>query len=353
MTRRVKAATIREVAALAGVSTATVSRTLRNSANVDPATRVRVEEAAATLRYRPSGVARSLKLRSTRTLGLIVTDILNPYFPQIVRAIEDAARERGYSVLLADGRHDPSREIESLDLLADREVDGLIIASTAVSARHQDRIRELRCPVVIVNSESTIPGTPAVASDNVAGGRLAAEHLFALGHEHVAYVTTTFEENTAANDRFAGASAAHAARGGSAPLVTVVAVDGVEGGMRAAQRAMADHPGTTALLCYNDVTAVGAIRGLRAAGFDVPRDVSVMGFDDIEIAAYVDPALTTVRQATDEMGRSAVEILFGRLEGGPDARAAEPVGDTRRLPVQLIARASTAAPARARPGARP
>jgi DNA-binding LacI/PurR family transcriptional regulator len=353
MTRRAKVATIREVAALAGVSTATVSRTLRNSANVDPATRLRVEQAAATLRYRPSGVARSLKLRSTRTLGLIVTDILNPYFPQIVRAIEDAARERGYSVLLADGRHDPSREIESLDLLADREVDGLIIASTAVSARHQDRIRELRCPVVIVNSESTIAGTPAVASDNVAGGRLAAEHLFALGHEHVAYVTTTYEENTAANDRFAGASAAHRARGRSAPLVTIVAVDGVEGGMWAAQRAMAEHPETTALLCYNDLTAVGAIRGLRAAGYEVPRDVSVMGFDDIEIAAYVDPALTTVRQATDEMGRSAVELLFARLEGGTDAAVSEPrEGDTRRLPVQLIARASTAPPALAPPAAR-
>ena len=153
-----KPATIREVAALAGVSTATVSRTLRNSANVDPATRVRVEEAAAALRYRPSGVARSLKLRCTRTIGLIVTDIENPYFPQIVSAIEDAAHAHGHSVLLADGRRDPKRELESLDLLGEREVDGLIIASSTLSGRHQRRIRELPCPVVIVNSESTVAG---------------------------------------------------------------------------------------------------------------------------------------------------------------------------------------------------
>jgi DNA-binding LacI/PurR family transcriptional regulator len=248
-------------------------------------------------------------------------------------------------VLLADGRRDPGREVESLDLLADREVDGLIIASTALSARHQDRIRELACPVVIVNSESTIAGAPAVVSDNVAGGRLVAEHLFGLGHRRVAYVTAPPEENAAARERFEGAGAARAEQPGAVPLVAVMADAGVEGGLIAAQRALAEYPATTALLCYNDLTAVGAIRGLRALGLEVPRDVSVTGFDDIEIAAYVDPSLTTVRQATDEMGRYAVEALFARIAAGPDVGSrADASGETRRLPVELVIRDSTAAP---------
>lgn len=345
MARPGKAATIREVAALAGVSTATVSRTLRNSANVGPSTRARVEEAAAALRYRPSGVARSLKLRSTRTIGLIVTDIENPYFPQIVRAVEDAARDRGHSVLLADGRRDPERELESLDLLAEREVDGLIVASSTLSARHQDRIRELPCPVVIVNSESTVAAVPAFVSDNVVGGRIAAEHLFDLGHRQVVYITAPREGNRAAADRFDGAGARLHELGARAPLQAVLAEAGVAGGLQAAQRVMGEHPGTTALICYNDLTAIGATRGLRAIGHEVPQDVSVMGFDDIELAAFVDPALTTVRQATDEMGREAVASLFARIEAGRAADAGTVhgvIGETRRLSVELVIRDSTA-----------
>ena len=340
-----KAATIREVAALAGVSTATVSRTLRNSANVDPATRARVEEAAVAVRYRPSGVARSLKMRRTRTIGLIVTDIENPYFPQIVRAIEDAARDRGHSVLLADGRRDPERELESLDVLAEREVDGLIIASSTLGARHQDRIRELPCPVVIINSESTVAAVPAIVSDNVAGGRLAAGHLFGLGHRCLVYLAGAREDNRAALDRFDGASAQLQELGEATPLQLVHAEAGVEGAFRAAQRAMGEHPEASALICYNDLTAVGAIRGLRALGRQVPAEVSVTGFDDIEIAPYVDPALTTVRQATDEMGRLAVESLFARISTGREAEAGTldgTPGETHRLPVELVVRDSTA-----------
>ncbi len=341
MAGREKPATIREVAALAGVSTATVSRTLRNSANVDPATRQRVEEAARTLRYRPSNVARSLKLRSTRTIGLIVTDIENPYFPQIISAVEDAAREREHSVLLADGRRDAERELASLELLAEREVDGLIIASSTLTARHSERIGELPCPVVIVNNESTVPAVPAIVSDNVAGGRLAAEHLSGLGHRVVVYVAAPHDSNHAATDRFAGANASFEELGSGWALEAIQAEAGFEGGYRAAQRALQEHPAATALLCYNDLTAVGAIRGLRALGRGVPGDVSVMGFDDIEIAPYVDPALTTVRQATTRMGRLAVDMLFALLAHEPESETREP-GETRRLPVELVERDSTA-----------
>jgi len=340
-----KPATIRDVASRAGVSTATVSRALRGQTNVDPATRLTVEDAAKALRYRPSGVARSLKLRSTRTIGLIVTDIENPYFPQIVRAVEDAARDRGYSVILADGRRDPEREIESLEVLAEREVDGLIIASTVLTKRHRARIRDLPCPIVIVNSTSTVSAVPAVASDNEGGGALAARHLLSLGHRHLAYITVPPGEPGAVQERVAGVRHAVAqCADRQAELVVVSGAEGVAGGDDAARQALETAPSTTALICSNDLTAIGAIRGLRSLGLAVPADVSVIGFDDIEIAPHLDPALTSIRQGTDEMGTWALAMLCHLIADGPEDAAGmigDKPGPTRRLSVTLVERGST------------
>ncbi len=334
-------ATIREVAARAGVSTATVSRALRGGVGVEPATRARVEAAALALRYRPSGVARSLKLRQTRTFGLIVTDIGNPYFPQVIRAVEDAARIRGYSVVLADGRRDPGREIQSLELLAERQVDGLLIASSALTERHRSWMEERPCPVVVMNGVSSIGSVPAVLSDNQAGGRLAAGHLLGLGHRQLAFIATPAASNLAVEERLEGVREAMVEAGLDARELLVVDGDGgVEGGEHAAAEALAQRPQTTALLCYNDLTAVGALRGARSAGRSVPRDLSITGFDDIEFAPYVDPPLTTVRQDTAAMGEWAVSTLLGLIaEGGGEPTTGE---CTERIGVELVERGSTA-----------
>jgi len=348
-----RSATIRDVATRAGVSTATVSRALRGRVGVDPATRKRVEVAALELRYRPSRVARSLKLRATQTIGLIVTDIENPYFPQIVRAVEDAARERDYSVILADGRHDPDREIQALEVLAERQVDGLLIASSALTDRHHSWIDERPCPVVIINSGSPGPDVPAVLSDNGAGGRLGVQHVLGFGHRHIAYLGAEPSGNIAVEERLAGTSAALAEHGLASGGFTIVYGDGgVESGALAARRALEQQPGTTALVCYNDLTAVGALRGVRSAGLRVPLDVSVVGFDDIELAPYVDPPLTTVRQVTDEMGRRAVATLLDAIEGAPAERSEADAGQSlvQRIPVELIVRESTAPVRSDRPG---
>ena len=341
-----KPATIRDVAALAGVSTATVSRALRGGARVEPATRERVLVAARELRYRPSGVARSLKLRSTRTLGLIVTDIENPYFPQVIRAVEDAARARGYSVVLADGRRDPEREIQSLELLAEREVDGLLIASSALTERHRSWIDERPCPVVVMNSTSEVTDVPSVASDNHAGGRLGCEHLLALGHRRLAFIATPASSNLAVDERLEGVRGAMAAVGLDPEGLAVVNGDGgVGGGEHAAREVLGSRPETTALICYNDLTAVGALRGARALGRSVPHDLSVIGFDDIELAPYVDPPLTTLRQDTDAMGDWAVSTLLGLIAEdavGPE-EAADGTTPLQRIPVELVERNSTAA----------
>jgi DNA-binding LacI/PurR family transcriptional regulator len=237
-------ATVRDVAARAGVSIATVSRALRGHPNVDPRTRKLVEDAARKLSYRPSGVARSLRLRTTRTIGLIVTDIENPYFPQIVSAVEDAARDRGYAVLLADGRRDPEREIGSLEVLAERRVDGLIIASTTLTQRHRARIRDVPCPVVIVNGRSTVAAVPAVMSDNRSGGRLTAEHILSLGHRRLVYLAAPTPDHWAVRERVAGVRAVIREHGPRRAWLSVVpTAEGVEGGARAARTGA---PGATA-----------------------------------------------------------------------------------------------------------
>ncbi len=302
---------------------------------------------ARELGYRPSGVARSLKLRTTRTFGLIVTDIENPFFPQLVRAVEDAAHAAGYAVLLCNAADDSAREIAYLDLLVERRVDGVVIAASSLSARHRRWLAAPPLPVVLVNA--TVPGVilPAIASDNEAGGRLAAEHLLRLGHRRIGVLTAPFR-NADGPVRLAGARAAVASVGldpGGMPTATGDA--GVAGGERAMRNLLARAPDTTAIIAYNDLTAIGAMRAIRAAGRRVPDDVSVIGFDDVDLAAYVDPPLTTVAQATAEMGRWAVAGLAASLARGGEQRLEATFGpDVAEviLPVTLVVRSSTSSP---------
>jgi len=326
-------ATIADVATRAGVSTATVSRVLAGVGRARPETQARVLEAARALDYRPSEVARSLKRRSTQTLGLIITDIENPYFPQLVRAVEDAARASGYSVLLCNAADDPEREASYLELLADRRVDGLIIAASSLGERHAEWLSSPPIPVVLVNTAAPDVGLPAITSDNELGGRMATEHLLGLGHRRFGYLMPP-PRNVDAPERLAGVRSALAAAGCPPGALTVAAADAlVGGGERAANDLLDRAPGTTAILAYNDLMAIGALRALRRRGRRVPADVSVVGFDDVALAAYVDPPLTTISQRTDEMGRRAVAQLTGDGEGLGSAQV--------RLAVDLIVRESS------------
>nr|MBA2255005.1 LacI family DNA-binding transcriptional regulator [Chloroflexota bacterium] len=338
------AATIGDVAAEAGVSTATVSRVLSGADPTRPATRDRVLAAVRALDYRPSGVARSLKLRTTRTIGLLITDILNPYYPEIVRGVEDAAREIGFSVLLCNGAEDPAREAAYLELLAERRVDGILIAASRLTERHARWLLRSSIPIVIINSNSPEGSFPSVRSDNVAGGRLAAEHLLGLGHRVLGYLGGPTADD-AERERYAGMREAVRAAGIDAETLPQTNGDGhVAGGMRAAEELLAGRPELTGIVCYNDLSAIGAIRAIRAASRRVPRDVSIVGFDDIDEAQWVDPPLTTIRQQTAEMGRRAVVALAPRL---PPARGtaslpgmSPPDGDRQLLPVELVVRGS-------------
>jgi len=306
-------ATITDVARRANVSTATVSRVLSGGGGARDETRERVLAAARELGYRPSGVARSLRQRATRTIGLIVTDIENPFFPELVRTVEDAARAQGYAILLCNASDDPEREAGYLELLVDRWVDGVVVAASNLGVRHRQWLLAAPLPIVLVNSVDKAIDLPTIASDSIQGGRLAVEHLVGLGHARFGIITAG-PRNLDAPDRLTGARTALRAVGIPAAAQHVAIEEPtVAGGQRAAAAILAADPEVTAIVAYNDLMAIGAMRGVRAGGRRVPDDISVVGFDDVSLSAFVDPPLTTIAQSTADMGRWAVEQLTKRL----------------------------------------
>lgn len=324
-------ATIAEVAARAGVSTATVSRVLSGSAAARPATRDRVLAAARELDYRPSAIARALKRRETRTLGLLVTDVGNPFYPQVVAAVEAAAHELGYGIVLANGGNDVTRELQHLELLAERRVDGLIVASAHVTGDHLGRVERARLPVVLVNADVPTAGVASVSTDHRLGARLATAHLVELGHRRIGHISAP-TSHAAAQARLEGVRDETPSTN---PPVVVEGNADIAGGAAAVAPML--EAGVTAIVAYNDLTAIGVLRALRAAGSRVPEQVSVVGFDDIEMAAWTDPPLTTVRQPIADLGRWAVERLVAGMRGA----AAEGSAEHARLAPTLVVRAST------------
>ncbi len=337
MTERSAPATIRDVALRAGVSTATVSRVLAGIGNPRPDTAAAVAAAANELGYRPSGVARSLRMKRTRTLGLIVTDIQNPFFPELVQAADMAARSLGYSILLGSAANDEHRAMHYLDLMVDRRVDGMIIASSQLSDDSWQWLLSSPVPVVVVNSEPTGLPVTVITSDNIGGARQAVEHLVGLGHRRIAYVRGS-EAFTADGPRLLGFRQACRAAGLDGARCPELSGDAqVDGGERAATEILDRGLAVTAIACYNDLTAIGVLRALRAARRRVPEKMSVIGCDDIAAASWVVPSLTTVAQQKSEMGRLAVEHLAGALGGLEDAGTPR----TILLPMVLREREST------------
>ena len=309
-------ATIADVARRARVSTATVSRVLAGLGHARPETRERILAAARDLDYRPSGVARSLQRRSTQTLGLIVTDIENPYFPQLVRAVEDAARAEGYTILLCNAADDPERESGYLDLLVERRVDGLIIAASSLGARHREWLAVAAAAGRPRSTPTAADVRPAVhpRPTTAPAARLAAAHLLDLGHRRFGYLMPP-PRNVDAPERFAGLRDALVDAGLDPDAIADrrAARRWSAAGRRRCSSSSDRAPRITAVLAYNDLMAIGALRAIRRRGRSIPGDVSVVGFDDVALAAYVDPPLTTLSQSTAEMGHWAVERLAERL----------------------------------------
>jgi LacI family transcriptional regulator, galactose operon repressor len=334
-------ATITDVAAMAGVHPSTVSRVLNanNASTIAQATRERVLEVADRLGYRPSALARSLRLQQTLTLGMLVPDITNPFFSSIIKGAEDAARARGYNVILCNSEDLPEREASCLDALREHEVDGLLIASSLMADATIAGLREEDFPFLLLNRATGAGVDLAVVVDNHAAALEVVAHLAGLGHRRVGHIAGP-QTTTTGVARLEGYRAGVQAHGlaDDPTLVVEAAAFSVEAGDEALG-IMLDGPARpTAIFAANDLIAIGMLKRLRRLGAEVPRDLSIVGFNDIPLAGLLQPALTTVRVPQLEMGAAGARLLIDRLEG----RAIAQVRLT--LPTELIVRASSAAP---------
>ena len=314
--------TIRDVAQRAGVSVATVSRVLNGSGLVREETRLRVEGAAAALRYTPHVGARSLITRRTGLFGAVLPDLFGEFFSEVIRGMDPTAQEAGYHLLLSSS-HDNRRDIElALGAMRGR-VDGLIVMSPNVPADELAASLPDGVPVVLLNCDVNGAGYDAIGVDNFGGARDMVRHLRRLGHERIGMVLGV-EGNHDASERLRGYRAALEEAGLPADGRWEAAGDFTEaGGYRAAAELVRRDPRPTALFCANDSMAVGALSALRDAGLRVPEDVAVAGFDDIPIARYLGPPLTSVHVDVHRLGARAVEMLsyaMTRADGEPPAQ---------------------------------
>jgi LacI family transcriptional regulator len=307
--------TIKDIAREANVSYATVSRAFTNAYGVRPATRQKVLEIARRLNYSPNGIARGLVLKKTKTIGLIIPDITNPFFPEVARGIEEGAKEEGYSVFLCNTNWEQDRESQYVRLLAEKRVDGLIIASVSDAP---DPLLEMlfeSIPVVCVDRPPHSPRWSYVVIDNLRGAVMATSHLIEAGYRSIGFIGA-IEQSLPVDERLKGYRMAMEQHG--LPVEERYIRIGnfrQESGEAIIQDMIrnGDHP--RAVFAENDVVALGVIQGIREAGLSVPGDIAVVGFDDIPIASYRYIQLTTVLQPKYDMGRAAAGILFEEIRG--------------------------------------
>ncbi|MHB8619698.1 MAG: LacI family DNA-binding transcriptional regulator [Chloroflexota bacterium] len=327
--------TIRDVAREASVSVATVSHAFSGNRPINQATRDRIREIADLLGYRPNHLAQSLVRRKTLTLGLVIPDITNPYFPALARGAEDAARERGYALVLGNSNYHLEREGSYVEMLRRQQLAGLVLAPTSQeSSAHFTSRAAHRWPIVWLHGAP--PGDWTVIKiDNRGGGALAARHLIGLGHRNVGLILGR-PVDSAMRDRRDGFFQALSEAGIRPDGVAEATGDHhMDGGYDAACSLLLDHPATTAIFALNDLMALGAIRAAEQAHRSVPGDLSIVGFDNIPFAEMSTPPLTTIEQPAAELGARAVNLLVDLVEGraDPDQRAI--------LSTRLIERRST------------
>jgi LacI family transcriptional regulator len=335
-----KRATIRDVAERAGVSHQTVSRVINLNPNVAKPTRERVQKAISELGYVPSPMARGLISNRTHSLGVVADDISDGFFARMVAGAEAEARRRSYYLMIGSVEPDDD-ESGYLRLMLERRVEGMILARPSVALAPDDLLpmRIAGVPLVAVGS-SELSGFPVVDVDNRQGGYDATRHLLERGHERIATIVGPREWPSSAA-RLEGYRDALRERGiAEDPALVEHASDwGLESGQAAADRLLERGTGFTALFAHSDLIALGAIRRLRQARRSVPENVSVVGYDDLPVAGYVEPPLTTVHQPMREVGAFAAGLLLDQLAGG-----AVPAAGPHLLPAVLVVRQSVAPP---------
>ncbi len=312
-----KRTTIADVAQAAGVSSQTVSRAINDKGEISIETKERIMEIARELGFRPSHIARSLVKQQTTTIGIVIPDITNPFFSEIVRGVEDLAHLHSYNVFLCNTDELPERELSSIDSLIEKQVDGVILCSSRLEEGDlASRLTEFPYTVLINREIEDRPEKVRMISfDDRLGMCMAVNHLIKRGHRRIAFLAGP-EHSRSGQKRLAGYYSCLDENG--------IAIDSslvhfcepsFEGGLNACQSLLDLHPDVTAVVCYNDLVAVGAMRAGASKDRNIPRDMSVIGFDDIPISALLRPPLTTLRMPMREVGIVAMKTLIDLLEG--------------------------------------
>lgn len=331
-------ATMKDVAELAGVSTATVSRALMNPEKVSSSTRKRVEEAVIESGYCPSSMMRSMKRNESKTLVVIVPDLCDPYFSEIIRGIEEGASARGYLVLLGDSRQQKCRDNTLVNLIYSKQADGMILLGTDLPIDVSKSEQRNLPPMVMACEYAPELELPTVHIDNLTASFEAVNYLAQLGHKRIGEICGP---QMAPLSSFRSQGYQQALRRAGLNIDLTNSVEGdftFESGAAALKKLMSEGTPPTAIFCHNDIMAIGAIKEAKKMGLRVPQDLSIVGFDDIQFSEYCDPPLTTVSQPRYDIGYQATQMLFDLLDGN------EVRSGSRLLDAELVVRQSTLPP---------
>jgi len=327
--------TIRDVARHAETSVSTVSRVLTRQGPVAEATRERIMAAIEALGYQPNALARGLVQKRTGAIGVVLPDVTNPFCTEVLRGMGDAASAHGYHLLLVHASLSFARESEGVQLLQEKQVDGVIYTSGVVTPRHRELFRRLRRPVALAATWDEEGGFPGVVVDGRRGASMAMEYLAGLGHRRVAVLTGPLEDTVSGQTRWMGYQEGAERLG--IPLRAQWVAHGdyrLESGYRAMTQILRGTDRPSALAAASDMMAVGAMTAAQDLGLRVPEDLAVVGFDNIWLAAAVRPALTTIAQPLYDMGRKTVDKLVAVLGG-------REVTETEWIEPHLVERQST------------
>ena len=306
--------TMKDIAKRAKVSVITVSRALNNRPDINPETKKRILKIAHDLNYTTDQLARGLVTRKTRTIGVLVPDNVDSFYAAVVQGIGDECRERGYGIFLWNTLDSADKELEYLRQAREKRTDGILLYPVQADKRYLDELKRTPSPIVFLNRHTDDPHFDHVMNDNVHGAYLAARHLIQKGHTKISYVCAKPNASTG-QERIAGCRMAIKEAGlPSDSLDLLFCEERIESSYRLVKDLVAREKPPSAIFMWDDRLAVSAIKAIREAGLGIPGDVAVVGYDDIEIAAYLYPPLTTVRQPTHQIGETAARILLNKLE---------------------------------------
>lgn len=327
-------ATIRDVAKLAGVSVATVSRVLNKNGYVNKETEQKVTTAIEQLRYEPNAVARGLAGKRTGTIALILPDISNPFFPEMARGVEDVAHKHGYTVILCNSDDQGVKERTYIEILKKKYIDGIIFASNTLEEADMAKMQEHDLPLVMLDRAPNQDSFSVVRAKNYEGAQLAVKHLLEVGCKRIAHIYGP-QELITAKERTAGYEDAVKNLPWYSPSLMVPGNFRLEGGVKAIEVLLERHPDVDGIFAGNDLMAVGALKALYRMGKKVPDDVAICGFDGIALTEITQPELTTIAQPIYEMGTLAATVLIEKISATAKANPIHELG------VTLIARGST------------